>query len=132
MKPKMKIIVNTIAFIAFIAQFIPFAFSVLNQKEPECIRDSLYNVFIVIASFCSLFAVVFFVIHYNFDFKILKKTMLNSIILVIVLLGMYIHVIQLMTQTDYIPISCILIAFDCYCLRKVIYALLSPKRFLRQ
>ena len=115
----MKIIVNIIAFIAFIGQFIVFAFSALNQKKPERVLESLYNDFITAASFCSLFVVVIFVIQYNFDFKILKHKMLKSIFLVIVLLGMYIHVRQLLTHKDFIPISCTLLVFDCYCIRKI-------------
>lgn len=116
----MKIIVNTIAFIAFIWQFISFTFSTLNQKKPESVIESLYNDFIIAASFCSLFVVVVFVIQYNFNSKILKKKILNCIFLVIVLLGMYIHIIQLLTQKEFIPISCTLLVFDCYSLIKIV------------
>ena len=39
----MKILINFVAFIAFIAQSIFFEFSALNQKKPEAMMESLYN-----------------------------------------------------------------------------------------
>ena len=75
----MKIIINTIAFIAFIMQFISFVFSALNQKKPQSVIESLHNDFVFIASFCSLFVVVIFVVQYNFDFKFLKQKFPNCI-----------------------------------------------------
>lgn len=116
----MKILINTIAFIVFIAQFIFLTFSSLNQKKPESVIESVYNDFVIVASFCSLFVVVIFVIQYNFNFKMLKKKILNCILLVIVILGIYIHVKQLLSQKDIIPISCTLLVFDCYSIRKIV------------
>jgi len=87
---KMKILINTVAFIAFIGQFFSFAFSALNQKKPESIIESVYNDFIFFAFLCSLITVVIFVVQYNFDFKLLKKKIPNYIFLVIVSLGIYI------------------------------------------
>lgn len=45
----MKILINFVAFIAFIAQSIFFVFSALNQKKPEAMMESLYNYFVFLA-----------------------------------------------------------------------------------
>ena len=121
----MKIIINTIAFIAFIMQFISFVFSALNQKKPQSVIESLHNDFVFIASFCSLFVVVIFVVQYNFDFKFLKQKFPNCIFLMIVLLGMYIHIVQLLTQKELIPISFTLLVFDFYCKRNILCSFLN-------
>lgn len=122
---KMKILINTVAFIAFIAQFFSFAFSALNQKKPESVTESLYNNFMFSAFLCSLITVAIFVVQYNFNFKLLKKKIPNCIFLVIVLLGIYIHVMQLLALNDFLLTSCILLLFDYYIMRKILSNLFS-------
>ena len=121
----MRIIVNEIAIIAFIAQLISFVFSALNQESTENTTESLCHIFIFAASLCSLLVVVIFLLQYNFHFKFLKKRIPCCIFLVIVLLGAFIHVMQLTTRIDFIPISCILLAIDCYIIRKSVGCLFS-------
>ena len=121
----MKILINTVAFIAFIAQFFSFAFSALNQKKPESVIESLYNNFMFSAFLCSLITVAIFVVQYNFNFKLLKKKIPNCIFLVIVVLGIYIHVMQLLALNDFLLTSCILLLFDYYIMRKILSNLFS-------
>ena len=85
----MKILVNIIAIITFIAQLLPFAFGALNQKRPRSIMETLYSDFTIFAYFCSLVTIVIFVIQYNFDIKSLKKKTINYIFLVVLLGGIY-------------------------------------------
>lgn len=122
---KMKILINIVAFIAFIGQFFSFVFSALNQKKPESVIESLYNNFIFFAFLCSLITVVIFVVQYNFNFKLLKKKIPNCIFLVIAVLSIYIHVMQLLALTDFLLTSCILLLFDYYIMRKILSNLFS-------
>ena len=105
---KMKILINTVAFIAFIGQFFSFAFSAINQKKPESAIESVYNYYIFFAFLCSLITVVIFVVEYNFNFKLLKKKIPNYIFLVIVALGIYIAVMQLLALNDFLLTSWII------------------------
>ena len=123
---KMKILVNIIAIISFVAQLLPFAFGALNQKRPRSIMETLYSDFIIFAYICSLITIVIFVIQYNFDIKSLKKKTINYIFLVVLLGGIYIHVSQLLVLDDFILISCILLLFDFYIMRKI-WSCLFPK-----
>lgn len=116
----MKIVINIIAFFVFIVQFFSFAFSALNQKEPECTKELLYSCFMLFAIFCSLITIPIFAILYNCKFKLLKERIPNYIILVIVLLGSYIHISQLLSLHNFIITSCILLLFDIYIIRKVL------------
>lgn len=122
---KMKILINTVAFIAFIGQFFSFAFSALNQKKPESAIDSVYNYYIFFAFLCSLITVVIFVVEYNFNFKLLKKKIPNYIFLVIVAVGIYIPIMQLLALNDFLLTSCILLLFDYYIMRKILSNLFS-------
>jgi hypothetical protein len=122
---KMKILINTVAFIAFIGQFFSFAFSAINQKKPESAIESVYNYYIFFAFLCSLITVVIFVVEYNFNFKLLKKKIPNYIFLVIVALGIYIAVMQLLALNDFLLTSCILLLFDYYIMRKILSNLFS-------
>ena len=120
---KMKILINTVAFIAFMGQFFSFAFSGLNQKKPESTIESVYNNFIFFAFLCSLITVAIFVVQYNFN--LLKKKIPNCIFLVIVVLGIYIPVMQLLVLNDFLLTSCILLLFDYYIVRKILSNLFS-------
>lgn len=122
---KMKILINIVAFIAFIGQFFSFAFSAINQKKPESAIESVYNYYIFFAFLCSLITVVIFVVEYNFNFKLLKKKIPNYIFLVIVALGIYIAVMQLLALNDFLLTSCILLLFDYYIMRKILSNLFS-------
>lgn len=122
---KMKILINTVAFIAFIGQFFSFAFSAINQKKPESAIESVYNYYIFFAFLCSLITVVIFVVEYNFNFKLLKKKIPNYIFLVIVALGIYIPIMQLLALNDFLLTSCILLLFDYYIMRKILSILFS-------
>lgn len=121
----MKILINIIAFISFGAQFVAFIFSALNQKNPQSTAESFYNDFVFIAYLCSLFAIAIFVILYNFDYKLLKKKTLNILFLMIVLLGIYIHLSQLLLLNDFMLLSCILLLFDIYSIYKIQSCLFS-------
>ena len=121
----MKILINTVAVIAFIGQFFSFVFGALNQNKPESVIESLYNNFIFFAFLCSLITVVILVVQYNFNFKLLKKKIPNCIFLVIAILGIYIHVMQLLALNDFLLTSCILLLFDYYIMRKVLSNLFS-------
>lgn len=122
---KMKILINTVAFIAFIGQFFSFAFSAINQKKPESAIESVYNYYIFFAFLCSLITVVIFVVEYNFNFKLLKKKIPNYIFLVIVAVGIYIPIMQLLALNDFLLTSCILLLFDYYIMRKILSNLFS-------
>lgn len=61
----MKILINFVAFIAFIAQSIFFVFSALNQKKPEAMMESLYNYFVFLALLCSLITIIAFYLQKN-------------------------------------------------------------------
>ena len=122
---KMKILINTVAFIAFIGQFFSFAFSALNQKKPENAIDSVYNYYIFFAFLCSLITVVIFVVEYNFNFKLLKKKIPNYIFLVIVAVGIHIPILQLLALNDFLLTSCILLLLDYYIMRKILSNLFS-------
>ena len=116
----MRITINIVAVIAFIAQLLPFAFNALNQEKTESTKEALYDNFMFLAYFCSWVSVVIFFILYNFNYKILKNKILNSVFLLIVLLGIYVHLSQIIVQSDFIIISSILLLFDCYVIRKVV------------
>ena len=122
---KMKILINIVAFIAFIGQFFSFAFSAINQKKPESAIESVYNYYIFFAFLCSLITVVIFVVEYNFNFKLLKKKIPNYIFLVIVAVGIYIPIMQLLALNDFLLTSCILLLFDYYIMRKILSNLFS-------
>lgn len=122
---KMKILINTVAFIAFIEQFFSFAFSAINQKKPESAIESVYNYYIFFAFLCSLITVIIFVVEYNFNFKLLKKKIPNYIFLVIVAVGIYIPIMQLLALNDFLLTSCILLLFDYYIMRKILSNLFS-------
>ena len=57
----------------------------------------------------------------NLSVPMLKKKFLNCIFLVIVLLGIYIHAEQLMTQKDLRLVSSILLLLDFSCIRKIMH-----------
>lgn len=83
----MRIIVNIIAFITLVLQFIYFAFSAGNQIKSESIMDSLHNYSNVAVLMCSVFTVMLFICLYNFNCKFLKNKILNCMFLFIVILG---------------------------------------------
>ena len=121
----MKILINIIAFISFGAQFVAFIFSALNQKNPQSTAESFYNDFVFIAYLCSLFAIAIFAVLYNFENKLPRKKTLNALFLLIVLLGAYIHVSQLLLLNDFMVLSCVLLLFDIYSIYKIQSCLFS-------
>ncbi|MPM24145.1 hypothetical protein SDC9_70626 [bioreactor metagenome] len=116
----MKIVINTIAVIVLSVQFFSFVFNALNQKKPESTLDSLCNYFNVTALLCSLLSVVIFIALYNFNSKFLKKKLLNYIMLIIVLLGIYVHITQVFVLNDFVLTSCVLLLFDYYIMRNIL------------
>ena len=116
----MKIVINTIAVIVLSVQFFSFAFNALNQKKPESTLDFLCNYFNFTALLCSLLSVVIFIALYNFNSKFLKKILLNYIMLIIVLLGIYVHITQVFVLNDFVLTSCVLLLFDYYIMRSIL------------
>lgn len=111
---KMKIIVNVIASIVFIVQFISFFIIVLNQKAPESTMESLYYYFVLTASLCSICTIAIFGVIYNFNFKTLHKKKTNYIFLVITILGLYIPILQIYLLNDFVLASCVLLILVSY------------------
>lgn len=110
----MKIIVNVIASIVFIVQFISFFIIVLNQKAPESTMESLYYYFVLTASLCSICTIAIFGVIYNFNFKTLHKKKTNYIFLVITILGLYIPILQIYLLNDFVLASCVLLILVSY------------------
>lgn len=110
---RMRYFINFVAFGVFVTQFLSFAFSVLNLKEPEDEWGELYTFFIITAYLCSLLSIVLFALLYNFRNRY-KNRVLNCIFLVITILGGYVHILQIFKINDFIISSCILLLFDGY------------------
>lgn len=121
----MRVFINITAVLSFIVQFFPFIFSALNQKKPENAIDLLYHYTVSIAYLCSLLTIVIFFILYNFNIKILKSKWLNSVFLLIVILGTYIHISQLFVLKDFMFLSCILLVYDFFLLHKILFILIK-------
>lgn len=117
----MKLLINIIAFIAFIIQFVFSVFNVLIMKKPETLNDTLYNDFIFISFLCSNIVVFVFFLLYNFKYKFLKNIVMNIVFLIIVILAAYIHIYQLFVLNDMIFTSCVLLLVDSY----VVYSILK-------
>ena len=113
----MKIIINIVAFITFIVQFLSFVYNVLTLKKPSCLIEELYNYFAFSAFLCSLMTVAIFLVQYNFNAGILNKKSVNCLLLVIVLLSIYICVWQIFVLHDFFLSSCILLIFNFYIIR---------------
>lgn len=113
-------IINTIAVIAFYIQLFSFVLNVFCMKAPEDDMDVLWNYFVIILYSCSVIAVIIFILFYNFEFKFLKNRILDSLILLVVASGGYIHIWQIAVQRDFIISSCLLALFDIYIIRKII------------
>lgn len=126
----MRLFINTIAFIVFILQFFVFVFSVLNLKKPENAIETLYNYFVFSAFLCSLITIAVFVIQYNCHFKLLKKKVLDSFFLIIVMIGMYVPIAQLWIFNDFILTSCLLLLIDCYVMGIILSNLFSKSNTL--
>ena len=117
---KMKILINIIVVIVFIAQFCSFVFSALNQKKPENIIESLHNDVYFYAFLCSLMTIAIFAIQYNFKWELLKRRVTNCIFLVIALPGIYIHILELSSLNGFMLMACILLLFDYYIIYKIL------------
>lgn len=117
---KMRPLINVIATLVFVGQLIPFAFGALNQKAPECVWDSLYSYFVFVAYVCSLLIVPIFMFLYNTDFKFVRKKTLKAIVMVVVLLGAYVHLSQVVVSKDFLFTSCVLLIFDFYVMRMLL------------
>ncbi len=116
----MKIVINIIAFIVFVAQSISFVLNALTLKKPECVKDSLYNYFFVLAFLFSLITIIVFVVLYNFDYQIHKKKVLSCLIITIAILSIYIHIWQILILKDFIITSCVSLFFDYYIISNLI------------
>ena len=113
-------IINTIAVIAFYIQLFSFVLNVFCMKAPEDDMDVLWNYFVIFLYSCSVIAVIIFILFYNFEFKFLKNRILDSLILLVVTFGGYIHIWQIAVQRDFIISSCLLALFDIYIIGKII------------
>lgn len=118
-------LVNVIAAIVFVVHFISFVLNMLNQEEPESTIESLYFCILIIAFLCSMCTVVFFVLIFNFNGKMLQKKKTNYIILLITMLGLYIPILQLFQFKDFLLTSCVLLIFDSYTLQAILNNLIS-------
>ncbi len=116
----MKILVNTIAFIAFIVQFPSFVFNAFTMKEPGTTMESLYNDFIFISFLCSGIIVLVFILLYNFRCKFLAYKVSRFFFIVIAVLAAYAHLWQLFVQKDLILMSSVLLLIDCYVVCKAL------------
>ena len=129
----MKIVINTIAVIVLSVQFFSFAFNALNLKKSESTLESLYNYFNFTALLCSLLSVVIFIAVYNFNSTFLKKRFPNCIMLIIALLGIYVHITQVFVLNDFVLTSCVLLLFDYYIMRNILnnlfFKIASPCQF---
>ena len=121
---RMRYFINFVAFSVFITQFLSFAFSVLNLKEPEDEWGELYTFFLITAYLCSLLSIVLFTLLYNCGNKY-KGRVLNCIILVVTILGGYVHILQIFILNDFIISSCILLLFDGYIVYRTLSIILS-------
>lgn len=114
---KMRLIINIVAFITFIAQLLSFALNALTFKKPESFKEELYIFFIFYAFLCSLMTIVFFFVQYNCNVEILKKKVVKCLSLVIVLPSVSICMGQIFVLHDFILTSCILLTFNIYIIR---------------
>lgn len=117
----MKIVINTIASMSLLLQLFFCMFNAMSLKKPECIMDSLYNYFVLAVVLCSLLSVVIFLFLYNCNGKSFKKWH-YIILFIIVLLGAFAHLWQLIGQHEPLP-SAILLLLDIYIIRKILLSL---------
>lgn len=116
----MKILVNTIAFIAFIVQFLSFVFNAFTMKEPGTTMESLYNDFIFISFLCSGIIVLVFILLYNFRCKFLTYKVSRFFFIVIAVIAAYAYLWQLFVQKDLILMSSVLLLIDGYVVCKAL------------
>lgn len=124
---KMKTLINTIVFFAFVLQCISFSLSALTLKKPDNATESLYNSYVITAFICSLLSFAIFVIFYNCNFQLIKNRIFGIISLGIVLLGASINLKQLFVLHDFIFSSCICLLVDGYVIYKVFYFLFKVR-----
>ena len=108
----MKLLINTIVFIAFIMQFIAFFLGAFSLKKVENALTQILHEFHLVAYLCSLLVAIIFVVEYNY--RLNEKKSWNSILLIIALLAIYIHVSQIFVLNDFIVTSLILLVTDLY------------------
>jgi hypothetical protein len=125
----MKILINTVASIAFLAQFISFTFSALNLRKPESTAEAIHNDIVIVAYICSLLSIVIFAVLYNFHFSFLRKTNVNMLFLLIVLIGCYIIFSQLFILQDFYILSCVILLMDYYIIHKIFRVLRKHRKW---
>lgn len=122
----MKILVNTIAGIIFIIQFMSAVFNACIMRKPANFMEKIIDDFIVISCFCSVTIVIVFLLMYNRTCKCIKGKTANIIIMFFVLYAAYVHLAQIFIQHDFIWSSCILLLIDCYVMGKSIAITVQP------
>lgn len=119
----MRIVINIIALIVFVAQSVSFVLNALTLRKPECVTDSLYNFIFIIAFLSSLIAIIVFAVLYNLKFLLHKKKVLSYSLITIVILSIYIHIWHVLILKDFIMTSCVSLLFDYY----IIHILITRK-----
>ena len=119
----MRNVINIIALITFVAQSVSFVLNALTLRKPECVTDSLYNYFFIIAFLSSLITIIVFAVLYNFNYLLHKKNVLSYFLITIVILSIYIHIWHVLILKDFIITSCVSLLFDYY----IIHILITRK-----
>lgn len=116
----MKIVVNSIALITFVAQSLSFVLNVLALRKQECFTDSLYSYFFILSFLLSLITIIVFAVLYNFNYLLPKKKVLSYVLITIVIPSIYIHIWHVLILKDFIITSCLSMLFDYYIIRILI------------
>ena len=117
---KMKIFTNIIAFIAMTIQIISFFLNALGMSRPQDTAQELYDYFIFAAYVCSIATVIIFFILYNSNVRIKGRKTAIVIICIVTILGAFIHASQLAQQKSFTLTSIVLLAYDCYIMKKIL------------
>lgn len=123
----MRTFINTVAAIAFIIQTLSFVLNIFFMKKPENDMAVLWNYFAILLYSCSDIIVLVFILYYNYNFKILKNKVLNSLVILVAMLAGYIHVWQIIVLRDFILTSCILVMLDIYIANKNIQNIIKKR-----
>lgn len=123
----MKTFINTVAVIAFAIQSVSFVLNIFCMKKPEDDMAFLWDYFAILLYSCSCLIVLVFILYYNYNFKIIKNKVLNSLVILVVMLAGYIHVWQIIVLRDFVLTSCILVLFDVYIANKNIQNIIKKR-----
>lgn len=110
----MKMIINLIASITFLFQFVFAIFNILNMRRPGTLLETLHNDFVFFSCLCSFSVVPIFALLFNFKYKYLNKTFINILFIIITIVAAYAHICQIFILKDLILVACILLSFDFY------------------